>query len=64
MRTTLDLPEALLTEAMALTHHKTKTSVIVSALEVYVRQAKLNELRKFKGKLHLDLDLDASRKRG
>jgi hypothetical protein len=36
----------------------------VSALEAYVRQSKMNELRKFKGTLDLDIDLNTSRKRG
>lgn len=64
MRTTLDLPESLLAEAMTLSHQKTKTSVIITALEAYVRQAKMDELRKFKGKVNLDPDLDVLRKRG
>ena len=64
MRTTLDLPEPLLAETMALSHQKTKTAIIVTALEAYVRQAKMNELRQYKGKVELDLDLNASRKRG
>ncbi len=64
MRTTLDLPESLLSEAMTLSHHKTKTSVIVTALEAYVRQAKMDELRKFKGKVDVELDLNQLRKRG
>lgn len=64
MRTTLDLPEPLLAEAVALSHHKTKTAVIVTALEAYVRQAKLNELRQYKGKVDLDINLHTLRKRG
>lgn len=64
MRTTLDLPESLLAEAVALSNHKTKTAVIVTALEAFVRQAKMNELRQYKGKVNIDLDLNVSRKRG
>ena len=33
MRTTLDLPEVLMQEAMAASHLKTKTSVIITALQ-------------------------------
>jgi len=38
MRTTLDLPENLLNEAMKVTHVSTKTGVIVKALEELVKE--------------------------
>lgn len=40
MRTTLDLPENLLNEAMRVTHSETKTAVIVLALEELIRKSK------------------------
>ena len=46
MRTTLDLPENLLNEAMKVTHTETKTAVIVKALEELVRKSKISELFK------------------
>lgn len=63
MRTTLDLPEALLAEAMKVTRHRTKTALIIAALEDLVRKSRIQGLRKYKGKVDLDLDLDALRKR-
>lgn len=63
MRTTLDLPDALVSEAMKISHQKTKTAVIITALEDLVRKAKIKELRKYRGKVDLDIDLDAMRKR-
>jgi hypothetical protein len=63
MRTTLDLPEALITEAMKLSHQKTKTAVIISALEDFVRKSRISGLKKYKGKVDLDIDLNALRKR-
>lgn len=63
MRTTLDLPEKLLEEAMKATHIQTKTKVIVTALEELIRRSKISGLRKFKGKVDLDIDLDAVRGR-
>ena len=50
MRTTLDLPKDLLDEAMRATHIKTKTQVIITALEELIRKSKISELKKFKGK--------------
>ena len=63
MRTTLDLPEDLLIEAMKLTHTNTKTGVIVRALEELVRKSKIFDLKKYKGKIHLDINLDEIRDR-
>lgn len=63
MRTTLDLPEQLLNEAMRVTQAETKTAVIVLALEELVRKAKIAELKQFKGKIELDIDLDSIRAR-
>jgi hypothetical protein len=63
MRTTLDLPENLLNEAMKTTHIQTKTKVIITALEELIRKTKISELKKFKGKVDLDIDLDTIRGR-
>lgn len=63
MRTTLDLPEHLLEEAMHLTHTDTKTAVIVKALEELIKKAKITDLKKYKGKIDLDINLDEIRDR-
>jgi len=63
MRTTLDLPERLLTEAMELTHTKTKTELIIVALENLVRKSKLAGLKSYKGKVDIDIDFKVLRKR-
>ncbi len=62
MRTTLDLPENL-KEAMKTTHIQTKTKVIITALEELIRKSKISELKRFKGKVDLDIDLDIIRGR-
>ena len=63
MRTTLDLPEDLLNEAMRATNTKTKTKVIITALEELIRKSKISELKTFKGKIDLDIDLNTIRGR-
>ncbi len=63
MRTTLDLPENLLNEAMKVTHTDTKTAVIVKALEELVRKAKISDLKKYRGKIDLEIDLNEIRDR-
>ena len=63
MRTTLDLPEKLLNEAMKVTHTNTKTAVIVKALEELVRKSKISDLKKYRGKIDLEIDLNEIRDR-
>ena len=63
MRTTLDLPEELLSEAMKTTRIQTKTKVIITALEELIRKSKISEIKKYKGKIDLDIDLNSIRGR-
>jgi hypothetical protein len=63
MRTTLDLPKDLIDEAMKATHINTKTRVIITALEDLIRKSKISELKDFKGKVDLEIDMDAIRGR-
>jgi hypothetical protein len=63
MRTTLDLPESLVKQAMKASHQRTKTAVIITALQDLVRKSRLQQLKSFRGKVELDLDLDMLRKR-
>jgi len=63
MRTTLDLPAPLLEEALRVSRHKTKTAVIVTALEDLIRKNRLRRLKKFKGKIDLGIDLNKLRDR-
>jgi Arc/MetJ family transcription regulator len=63
MRTTLDLPEALIEEAMKVTGIPTKTRTIITALEEMVRKSRISGIKKFKGKIDLDIDLDEIRGR-
>jgi Arc/MetJ family transcription regulator len=63
MRTTLDLPEDLLQEAMKTTHISTKTKVIITALEQLITKSKISEIKKYKGQIDLGLNLDELRGR-
>ena len=63
MRTTLDLPEELLNEAMRLSRIKKKTKVIITALEDLVRKNQISDIKSFKGKIDLDIDLNTIRGR-
>ncbi len=62
MRTTLDLPEDLLKEAMQLSNARTKTGTVILSLQELINKRKIERLRELKGKLDLDVDLDALRR--
>jgi hypothetical protein len=63
MRTTLDLPTPLLQEALRVTKQKTKTAVIIAALEDLIRKNRTLGLKRYKGKVDLKIDLDKLRDR-
>ena len=63
MRTTLDLPDVLVQAAMKISQQKTKTAVIITALQDLVRKNRLQALRQFKGRVDIDMDLNVVRKR-
>ncbi|MBD3391885.1 MAG: type II toxin-antitoxin system VapB family antitoxin [Chitinivibrionales bacterium] len=63
MRTTIDLPAPLVKEAMKLSHQRTKTALIVTALEDFVRKNRIQSLKNFKGQVDISIDLDKLRKR-
>lgn len=63
MRTTLDLPDSLIFEAMKLTKMKTKTDLIKIALSNLIEKENIKNIKKYYGKVNLDIDLNALRKR-
>ncbi|EOZ98421.1 MULTISPECIES: type II toxin-antitoxin system VapB family antitoxin [Cyclobacteriaceae] len=63
MRTTLEIPEKLIKEAMELTGAKTKSQLIKEALEEQIGRIKRKRLITHKGTIDLDIDLDSLRNR-
>ena len=57
MRTTIDLDDKLVKEAMELLGAKTKRAAIQRSLEELIHQRRRERLRAKLGKLHLDLSL-------
>jgi len=55
MRTTLEIPDTLIKEAMIATQIKTKNKVVKLALEELIKKSKISELKQFQGKIDLDL---------
>ena len=63
MRTTLDIPEGLINKALKITRSRTKTDLIKLALENIIQKDKIQVLKKFRGKVNLDINLNLLRKR-
>ena len=63
MRTTIDIPEDLINEAMRITKSPTKTELIKNALYNIIQKNKIKSLKSYKGKIDLDLDLNIVRER-
>lgn len=63
MRTTLDIPEALIEEARKLLGFKSKTDTVVLSLKEMIRRKRIEELKAIMGSVRLDIDVDRSRRR-
>ena len=63
MRTTIDIPEDLISEAMKVTNSPTKTALIKIALNNIIQKNKIKSIKNYKGKIDLDLDLNILRAR-
>jgi hypothetical protein len=63
MRTTLDIPEALIEEARTLLGFKSKTDTVALSLQELIRRKRIEELKSMLGKVKLEIDIPASRRR-
>jgi hypothetical protein len=63
MRTTLDIPEALIEEARQLLGFKSKTDTIVVSLQELIRHKRIDQLKAMMGDVKLEIDLPRSRRR-
>lgn len=64
MRTTLNIDDRALTEAVEASGGKTKTTVINEALRLYARRERVRRLADLRGGARWEGDLDALRGRG
>ena len=63
MRTTLNIDDDALAEAMRHAEGKTKTEVINEALRAFARKNRLRELIELRGTIEWEGDIDALRER-
>lgn len=63
MRATLNIPDQLLEEVQKLSRERSKTKAIITAMEAYVREKKLEALTSLQGKLEIDYDWEREEER-
>jgi len=63
MRTTIDIPDQLISEVMELTNISKKTDFIKDALVNLIQKEKIKHLKLYHGKIDLNIDLNKLRKR-
>ena len=63
MRTTINLPDELVKEAMKASGCKTRTDLFTLALENIITREKVTQIKKYRGKIDLECDLDKLRDR-
>ncbi len=56
MRATLNIPDDLVSEVQKISKEKSKTKAIIRAMEAYVTEKKMAELRALRGEIPLDFD--------
>ncbi len=61
MRTNIDLDDELLSQAMRSSGLRTKRAVVQAALQLFVDIQAQTGIRKLRGKVHWEGDLNASR---
>ena len=61
MKTTLDIPDDLLKNAMTMAGSKTKRKAVVIALEEYIRKKKIEKIIEMAGKLEFSDKWSAER---
>lgn len=62
MRTSMNIPADLLAQAKKVSGAKTKTQVVIQALEEFIQKRKIIELLDLKGSLKSDYDYKKLRK--
>ena len=61
MKTTLNIPEALLRQAMTAANSKTKTEAVIAALNELIRQKKIENVLSGVGKVKINDNWDKLR---
>ncbi|MBW3467886.1 type II toxin-antitoxin system VapB family antitoxin [Arthrospiribacter ruber] len=61
MRTNIEIDEHLISEAMKVTGHKTKKATVEEGLKLIIQLNQQSEIKKLRGKLNWEGDLEKMR---
>lgn len=64
MKTTLNIPDELFAEVQKELNIGNKTTLVIMGLQELLHQNRIKRLRKYRGKLDLQVDLNTLRNRG
>ena len=56
MRATLNIPDELIREVQDISGEKSKTRAIITVMEAYVRQKRMEQMLALRGKITIDYD--------
>jgi len=56
MRATLNIPDGLIKEVQEISGEKSKTRAIITVMEAYVRQKRMEQMLALRGKISIDYD--------
>lgn len=63
MRTTLNIPDKLINELKNISYGKSKTQLLIEALEEYINKKRREKLLSLKGKIKIEYDWKAEEKK-
>lgn len=62
MRATLNIPDELLSEVQKIAGEKSKTKAIITAMQAFIKEKKLEKLLALKGKVEMDYNWEKEEK--
>jgi Arc/MetJ family transcription regulator len=62
-KTTLEVPEVLIHEAMNVTKIRSKSRLVNLAIKNLIKSTDIKQIKNYSGKLKLDIDIEALRAR-
>ncbi|MBM3132727.1 MAG: DUF2191 domain-containing protein [Chloroflexi bacterium] len=60
-RTTITIPQELITDLMELTKRKNKTQAVIFAIEEMIKKQKLEKIKNMAGKMEFDMEAEELR---
>lgn len=60
-RTTITIPQELITDLMELTKRKNKTQAVIFAIEETIKKQKLEKIKSMAGKMEFDIEAEELR---